>query len=271
MPATIIGSTEWNQRGLVLTQQSAAEDKTGLVTVSATYAGPSSKHDAILRQFYREAPPPIWPSVVSKDDLLTRRLYLDTLTVNRANGITEVQASYVGGVAARGGKFFIDETKESPINGLALNYGQASGVISQYYTGLFMQKTDVANSPEIPVRLVGLFRVTPVVKRLRFVRVAGQQAANLPSFTRADVARLEDTASPEVVFATYWARSFQTVTINTFSLTPTEGNPDATTTISRNVYRVPNYYTKDTVAPYTESYESVTENVQIVTRSFTFA
>jgi hypothetical protein len=134
MPATIIGNNEWNQRGLVLTAQDAQEQVNGLVNVQATYVGPSSKHDIISRSFYQDAPPPIWPDVVNRSELVTNRLYMESRTVTRANGLTTVNASYVGGLQRAGfNGYFLRTTKETGGFGKAVPEGSVVQSISGGY------------------------------------------------------------------------------------------------------------------------------------------
>jgi hypothetical protein len=121
MPATIIGNSEWTARGLVLTAQNAQEQVNGLVNVQVTYVGPASRHDQISREFYQDAPPPIWPQVVSPSELVTNRLYMVSRSVSRANGLTTVQADYVGGLQRAGfDGYFLRTNKETGKTGRAL-------------------------------------------------------------------------------------------------------------------------------------------------------
>jgi hypothetical protein len=102
MPANIIGSTEWNQRGIVLSRQTMQEQLNGLVNVQVEYNVPATRQSDIDKLFYVDAPPPIWPTVVNRSEMLTNNLYMTIRTVERANGLVTISAEYVGGLV-RGG------------------------------------------------------------------------------------------------------------------------------------------------------------------------
>jgi hypothetical protein len=137
MPAIIRGSAEWNQRGLILSRMDAQEQVNGLVNVQVEYVGPSTRHDIISRSFYQDAPPPIWPSVVSPGELVTNRLYMESRTVERANGLTKVRANYVGGLQRAGfNGYFLRTDKETGRSGVALpqesvrvDFGRVSAIV----------------------------------------------------------------------------------------------------------------------------------------------
>ena len=165
MPATIIGNNEWNQRGLVLTAQAAQEQINGLVNVQVEYVGPSSKHDIISRSFYQDAPPPIWPDVVNRSELVTNRLYMESRTVTRANGLTTVQATYVGGLQRAGFKgYFLSEQKEPDKTANAYNFRGTSNGIG----GIAIFAYDEQGTAR-QVGLPTLFIFTELVKRVEFV------------------------------------------------------------------------------------------------------
>jgi hypothetical protein len=270
MSVTVIGSAQWHQRGLVLSSMEAQDQVNGLVRVQVTYVGPSSKHEKIVREFYPDAPPPIWPSIVSRGELLTNSLYLEQSSITRANGLTTVTANYAGGLWRGSGGFYVDEERESERTGLALNVGATSP--NAAFTGLFLRSQQLIDAPDIQVALVGFFYFTPIVKRLIFVRVKGSQVPNLPQFTRADVSRLltasKQFADPRVQSANFWIIDYRAFEVGTFDYSPTEGNPSATTKNSRFIYDAANIYTKDGEVPYVETFEQVTSSVSVVTREF---
>jgi hypothetical protein len=275
MPATIIGSPQWNTRGLILSEQSAQDQVNGLINVQAVYVGPSSKHDKIVRSFYPDAPPPIFPSIVSRGELLTGNLYLEQSSITRANGITTVRANYVGGVYRGRGGFHVDETRESQRTGFALNIGATSP--NAVYTGTFLRSRERVEDPDIPVVPAGSFNFTPITKRLMFVRVKGSEVPNLPRFTREDVIRLVTTSvagsrkfsDSRVPSANFWILRYRTFLIRTFDYEPTEGNLVVQTQVyTREIYDAGNIYTKDAEVPYVESFEQVTPSVVVVTREY---
>jgi hypothetical protein len=123
MPSTIIGSTSWNSTGLVLSAQSAQEQVTGLVNVQVTYVAPVTKQSQASAKFYTDAPPPIFPSVVLRSELVTNNLYLVDRTIERANGLLTIQANYVGALQRAGFKgYYLREQVEPRRRALFYNY-----------------------------------------------------------------------------------------------------------------------------------------------------
>jgi len=185
MPATIIGNSEWTSRGLVLTAQDAQEQVNGLVNVQVTYVGPASRHDQISRSFYLDAPPPIFPSVVSPSELVTGRLYMVSRSVSRENGLTTVQATYVGGLQRAGFKgYFLSEQREQGKTLQAFNY--APGSLEDYFGGISEPfgprgQRKIASEPRT-------FIYDERIKVVEFVRINGQISAKLPLFYRNDIA-----------------------------------------------------------------------------------
>jgi hypothetical protein len=187
MPATIIGNSEWTSRGLVLTAQNAQEQVNGLVNVQVTYVGPASRHDQISRSFYLDAPPPIFPSVVSASELVTGRLYMVSRSVSRENGLTTVQAEYVGGLQRAGFKgYFLSEQREIGKTLQAYNYATnepASGFIQQTISAPFGPR-GTRRTASVPRKFIYDERI----KVVEFVRINGQSSAQLPTFYRSDIA-----------------------------------------------------------------------------------
>jgi hypothetical protein len=177
MPSTVIGSPTWNQRGLVITSMDAQEQVNGLVTVQVEYTGPADRHDIISRSFYQDAPPPIFPSVVSPSELVTNRLYMESRTVSRANGLTTVKANYVGGLVRQGFRgFFISEQLDRTQRDFVLTNGQSSFV---NFTGIVSMVNGVFFNLRYEVYKISL----------EFVRVGQASAASLPEIQKSDVAR----------------------------------------------------------------------------------
>jgi hypothetical protein len=242
MPATIIGNSEWTLRGLVLTAQDAQEQVNGLVNVQVTYVGPASRHDQISREFYQDAPPPIWPSVVSPSELVTNRLYMESRSVSRANGLTTVQANYVSGLQRSGfSGYFLRETTESPRGGFAGNYVGQSGV-----GGIV--------DPSASFRPTGgltLFIYEQRIKQVQFVQIGNVALVSLPVFFRQDMVSILRNAysSNNVEGLDLWVASFE----------PTDAYLAGL-----------NSYEKDTPARFTESAEYVTPTVKLITRTYRF-
>jgi hypothetical protein len=190
MPATIIGNSEWTSRGLVLTAQNAQEQVNGLVNVQVTYVGPASRHDQISRNFYLDAQPPIFPTVVSPSELVTNRLYMVSRSVSRENGLTTVQAEYVGGLQRTGFKgYFLSEQREQGKKLQAYNY-------AANFTGSMLYFSFITNysqpfGPRGARKIASLprqFIYDERIKVIEFVRVNGQASAQVPVFYRNDMA-----------------------------------------------------------------------------------
>ena len=246
MPATIIGNNEWNQRGLVLTAQDAQEQINGLVNVQVEYVGPSSKHDIISRSFYQDAPPPIWPDVVNRSELVTNRLYMESRTVTRANGLTTVQATYVGGLQRAGFKgYFLSEQKEPDKTANAYNFvrGTSNGI-----GGIAIFAYDEQGAAR-QVGLPTLFIFTELVKRVEFVSINNQNSFLPPVFYRKDIASIRNRfgATSEI--------------INSFDLWTIDGSEIKTVVGALS-------FSKDTPIPLTESAQYITPTVKIVSLEY---
>jgi hypothetical protein len=262
MPATIIGNNEWNQRGLVLTAQDAQEQVNGLVNVQATYVGPSSKHDIISRSFYQDAPPPIWPSVVNRSELVTDRLYMESRAVTRANGLTTVRASYVGGLQRAGfNGYFLSEFVEKNKKAKAYNYVETETLYSQSSTGTlgtvgFAVLANRVKSPTGSTRLASAplqFTYNEKIKKIEFVRIGEASSARLPIFYRSDCAFIVRPGTPY-----------------TFGLS---GVLSPTTADSANLWIVDApeelaSFEQNTPVPFSEDLSYITPTVKVVTLEY---
>jgi hypothetical protein len=238
MPATIIGNNEWNQRGLVLTAQDAQEQVNGLVNVQATYVGPSSKHDIISRSFYQDAPPPIWPDVVNRSELVTNRLYMESRTVTRANGLTTVRASYVGGLQRAGFKgYFLREVVEPNKSGMAYwpSGGGIRGIVGIQF---------VDDEPLFILGAAAIVVWNERIKLIEVVRVGNNQAARLPTFYWPDLGSATYNADAWEYNALVASRgpapvlqTSLTYYLRTVPLSPTESSNYITPTVQVVTYK----------------------------------
>jgi len=247
MPSTIIGSASWNATGLVLSQQTAQEQVTGLVNVQLTYVCPASKQHALARSFYLDAPPPIFPSVVTRAELLTNNLYMVTRTVERMNGLCYIRAEYAGGLRRAGFRgYFQRETLElrkkanaydyyNPGPSAPINVTGASSITLFYFLAF-------GSSPDGTTRRVTNSRVIYFderIQQLAFVRIGQEQAISLPTFYRSDLVALAP-------------RSTRASTADVWFF---PGDPGTA-------------YEKTTPILGTESSEYVTPRVQVITRTY---
>jgi hypothetical protein len=229
MPSTIIGSASWNSTGLVLSAQSAQEQVTGLVNVQVTYVAPVTKQSQASAKFYTDAPPPIWPTVVLRSELVTNNLYLVDRTIERANGLLTIQANYVGALQRAGFKgYYLREQVEPRRRALSYNYTNTASLVSQY-------------DPTGALRRVTVPKIVIYDERLKvveFVRIGRAQAVSPPTFFRADMASVAKNATAAAA-ADLWTvtgpsaakvegfLSFEKTT----PITPTEGSTYITPTV----------------------------------------
>jgi hypothetical protein len=187
MPATVIGSVEWNTKGIILSRQSAQEQVNGLVNVQAEYSIPASKQYQIDRMFYVDAPPPIWPTVVNRAEMLTNNLYMTQRSISRANGLVIVNAEYASGLKRAGFRgYFVRETVETGKKATAYNYitiaqGGTPGVVT-------VIRTPAPNSVLRNTDIGSLFIYDERIKTVEFVAIGGQSSATAPTFTREALA-----------------------------------------------------------------------------------
>jgi hypothetical protein len=298
MPATIIGNSEWTLRGLVLTAQNAQEQVNGLVNVQVEYTAPATKQQKIDQLFYVDAPPPIWPSVVNRGEMLTNNIYMVTRSVERANGLVRVRAEYVSGLKRSGFRgYFLRETVETGKRGQAYNYVSGDGGLIYTNLGIFDTLNQLgsqgitisnisANAFAAAFRAVNVFGnqgtvPTPGggnrsvgyassfifderIKTVEFVRIGGQRAGELPIIKRSDVASIltQDRGGVYIPFgANAGLFSNAPEQVNSADLWVASGPPEllATGVLS---------FEKDTPVSFTETWDYVTPNVQIVTLTY---
>lgn len=96
MPAIVYQSSKMAAARLSLVSQSVVEQTNGLVEVSVQYAAIAANASKVLPLFKTDAQPPIHPSIVNLNNLQTRRLYLRDFNSTLANGMLELNATYVG-------------------------------------------------------------------------------------------------------------------------------------------------------------------------------
>lgn len=247
MPSTVIGNATWSSTGLVLSQQTVQEQVTGLVNVQLTYVCPAAKQHALARSFYLDAPPPIWPSVVTRAELLTNNLYMTTRTVERLNGLCYIRAEYAGGLRRAGFRgYFQRETLELRKQARAYDYynpGPAGSVDATGASSIsFVYVYDIGLTPQNTTRRVTNNRriyFDERIQQLAFVRIGQEQATSLPTFYRSDLVALAP-------------RSVGAATADVWYFA---GDPATA-------------YEKTTPIFGTDSSEYVTPRVQVITRTY---
>jgi hypothetical protein len=113
MPS-IVHTTNQLINGLAVVSDSASESASGLVRAQIEYVHRTANIARLNKLFYVDAPPPVFPKSVNANELINRRLYMVQRSVEQRNGLTHVQAEYVGGFANKPNNYgrFIDRESE---------------------------------------------------------------------------------------------------------------------------------------------------------------
>ena len=287
MPATVIGSAEWNTRGIVLSRQTSQEQVNGLVNVQVEYSIPASKQYQIDRMFYVDAPPPIWPTVVNRAEMLTNNLYMVNRSVSRGNGLIIVNAEYVSGLNRGGFRgYFLRESIETGKRGQAYTYGPNPGGFFNSIVGVLDAFSFLGERPQLlskdarralifesysavsynysrgqwevtapnasikSVRSGLLFAFDERIITIEFIQIGGARAAQMPTITRADVA--------SVVFQSGSSSQQQVSSADLWVA------PGPLSFMAQGILS----FEKDTPVPYTVAFENITSSVQIVTQTY---
>lgn len=104
MSSVVYQSASMQALRLALVSQSISEEPTGLVTASVGYTTLPEYRNRISPLFVVDNEPPMYPSAISRDELLTNRLYLRDRVIEQSNGLVHISATYVGGLN-RGGDY----------------------------------------------------------------------------------------------------------------------------------------------------------------------
>ena len=172
MPATLVKSSEFNLRGIVLTQSSCVEQVNGLVEVQTRWFVDKARQSEIDRLFFVDAQPPSDPACITKASLLTQRLYNVTRSVTSESGFLVVEASYVGALARPGSRgFYLTVAKGPTVAGFTQ---QGVGGRVQVVGGTFSQKAFFFD-----------YFVNEIT--VEYVQIGNVTAAAIPTFTINDV------------------------------------------------------------------------------------
>ncbi len=177
MPYTIIESAEFMQRGIAVTSSSCAEQVNGLVEVQVRYTIPKSKQSQIDRLFYVDAPPPLYPSCISKASLLTNRLYMATRSVSSDSGFLVIDASYVGALARPGSPGYYLTEEKAPIT-IGTNF---------YAIGYIVLGEPFSSVNGVPASRVYNFEYFSKEITVEYVEISNTTAAAVPQFAFADL------------------------------------------------------------------------------------
>lgn len=121
MPSIVHSSPRLQSRRLAIVSEDVAEQPTGLVNVSIEYVCTAANRDRVARDFYVDAPPPIFPSSVNRNDLQTRQLYMISRTLTEKNGLVSIKASYAGALWRGSSDFLLTTQREKRLAVYAWN------------------------------------------------------------------------------------------------------------------------------------------------------
>jgi hypothetical protein len=96
MPSIVHSAASFASRKIAIVSESATEQPTGLVNVQIEYVATVANRDRVARDFYVDAPPPIFPSCIEKNDLQSRRLYMVSRSIAQSTGLLRISANYAG-------------------------------------------------------------------------------------------------------------------------------------------------------------------------------
>ena len=113
MPSIVFKSASLTSNGLALTEQSVSEQATGLLSVSVKYVTTTANRDSLARQFYQDSAPPIFPTMVNRDELQGRTLFLVNRSIDQEHGIVKIKATYVGALLRALAKPSVTLSRES--------------------------------------------------------------------------------------------------------------------------------------------------------------
>lgn len=125
MPSIVYTSPSLAANRLAIVSEDASEQANGLVNVAVQYVTTVANRDRAARAFYSDAPPPVFPASVNRDDLQTRNLYMISRSIEQSAGLVYIKADYAGALQ-RGNSYLVNvgkETKQTTYAWRGSNYG----------------------------------------------------------------------------------------------------------------------------------------------------
>jgi hypothetical protein len=114
MPSLVHASSRLTgSPGVALVSHSVSEQANGLYSVSCEFVCRASSSVAVDNLFYPDAEPPVYPSAVNKQYLLSGRLFMSDREVKTENGLSYISASYASGITRNGSFGYISTERES--------------------------------------------------------------------------------------------------------------------------------------------------------------
>jgi hypothetical protein len=193
MPATLhIGSRMTSGRFVIL-EQNETQAPNGLVTVGVTYSVNPSAVSNLSQIFYLDAPPPVFPTSTQKSTLQSAQgLYLLDHLVSKQNGLTTIQATYVGARNIFSGqKMFITRDAESRVTppirlsaGFDLTAEEPPREIAQYDTVVvrFVAQVVTTEQAGVGAGLFDLEKTEQVASNLIYRVEYGNLQRSAPDF-----------------------------------------------------------------------------------------
>jgi hypothetical protein len=117
MPSLVHASSRLTgSPGVALVSHSVSEQANGLYSVSCEFVCRATNSLAVDNLFYPDAEPPVYPSAVNKQYLLSGRLFMSDREVKTENGLSYISASYASGITRNGSFGYISTERESLIS-----------------------------------------------------------------------------------------------------------------------------------------------------------
>jgi hypothetical protein len=114
MPSLVHASSRLTgSPGVALVSHSVSEQANGLYSVSCEFVCRATNSLAVDNLFYPDAEPPVYPSAVNKQYLLSGRLFMSDREVKTENGLSYISASYASGITRNGSFGYISTERES--------------------------------------------------------------------------------------------------------------------------------------------------------------
>jgi hypothetical protein len=117
MPSLVHASSRLTgSPGVALVSHSVSEQANGLYSVSCEFVCRATNSLAVDNLFYPDAEPPVYPSAVNKQYLLSGRLFMSDREVKTENGLSYISASYASGITRNGSFGYISTERESSVS-----------------------------------------------------------------------------------------------------------------------------------------------------------
>lgn len=167
MPSLTYAAPFLATKKVAITAESVTEQINGLLTVSLSFISTAPHKAAASRLFYLDAPPPVWPDSIARNDLISRQLYMVSHNYRQEAGLFYIEADYAGGLNRPQGSFSSSAERESPRT-VSFNSGlaQFGPVLDPVTGGTF---TGISYN-------FYSYTYAPIVQTVQWIQVAGQNS-----------------------------------------------------------------------------------------------